>query len=202
MHEIAPGYFHWSARHPTIGQTVHAHYVEAAGMVIDPILPKEGVDVLDGRRPERVVLTNRHHYRGAAALADAFGVPVLVSEPGLHEVQGRPGVETFAFGDEIAPGVTALEVGVICPDETALHIAHGDGALAVADGVMRDGDGRLCFVPDEYIGDDPETIKDGLRAAYRRIVAEHDFELLLLAHGEPVVGGGATLLGSFAEGGA
>ena len=35
--------------------------------------------------------------------------------------------ETYEPGDELAPGVTAVEVGAIAPDETALHIAHGTG---------------------------------------------------------------------------
>jgi hypothetical protein len=199
MHQISPGYFHWSARHPRIGMIVHSYFVEPVGMVLDPILGEEGLDVLDGRRPERVVLTNRHHYRDAATFVEAFGVGVLVCEPGLHEVEGRPGVETFAFGDEVAPGVTAIEIDVICPDETALHVAHGPGALAVADGVMRDADGALCFVPDAYMGDDAPAIKAGLRDAYRRVAAERDFDLLLLAHGEPVVGGARELLRAFAE---
>jgi hypothetical protein len=201
MHEIAPGYFHWSARHPRIGVTVHSYFVEPAGIVLDPILGEEGLDVLDGVRPEKVVLTNRHHYRHAEAFADGFDIPVLVCEPGLHEVEGRPGVVPFAFGAEVASGVTAIEIDVICPDETALHIAHGSGALAVADGVMRDADGALCFVPDEYIGDDPAAIKAGLRDAYRRVASEREFDLLLLAHGAPVVGGARELLLEFAGSG-
>ena len=42
----------------------------------------------------------------------------------------------FAFGDELAPGVRALEVGVLCPEETALHIAVGDGFLIVKDDTL------------------------------------------------------------------
>ena len=36
--------------------------------------------------------------------------------------------------------------------------------------------------------DDPEQTKEGLRAAYRRLLDELEFEHLLLAHGDPVVG--------------
>ena len=82
-------------------------------------------------------------------------------------------------------GVIAHEVDAICPDETALHIpAHG--ALAVADGIVRWGaqDG-LTFVPDSLM-DEPEQTKQGLRDAYRGLL-ELDFELLLLAHGDPVL---------------
>ena len=79
------------------------------------------------------------------------------------------------------------EVGAICPDECALHIAAGPGVLACADGVVRWREGDpLGFVPDGLLGDDPEAVKDGLRAAYARIADELDFDALLLAHGGPV----------------
>ena len=80
------------------------------------MVPAGGIEAL-GAEPQRIVLTNRHHYRDS----DRFGCPVLCHEAGLHEFDG--GVEGFAFGDELAPGVRALEVGVLTPEETALHLA-------------------------------------------------------------------------------
>ena len=44
--------------------------------------------------------------------------------------------------------------------------------------------------------DDPEQTKEGLRAAYRRLL-DLDFDLLLLAHGQPVVGGARDALRAF-----
>jgi hypothetical protein len=49
--------------------------------------------------------------------------------------------------EELAPGVTAVEVGAICPDEAALHIAIGDGTIAFGDALTRPGGGPLGFVP-------------------------------------------------------
>ena len=60
-----------------------------------------------------IVLTNRLHYRQS----EAFGCPVLCHEAGLHEFDGGEAVEGFAFGDELAPGVTAVEIGVLTPEE-------------------------------------------------------------------------------------
>ena len=74
---------------------------------------------------DRILLTNRHHYRHSDRLAAALGCPVLCHEAGLHEFEGGPEVHGFAFGEEVAPGIVAREVGVICPEETALHIQHG-----------------------------------------------------------------------------
>ena len=40
----------------------------------------------------------------------------------------------FRAGDLLPGGIESFEVGAICPDETALRIAVGEGALAIADG--------------------------------------------------------------------
>ncbi len=201
MEELAPGIYHWSAFHDGIRKTVHSCYVPAAHALIDPMEPAEGLDWFAGREtPERILLTNRHHYRHSARFAERFGCTVHCHRSGLHEFEDGREVEGFEFGDEVAPGITAHEVASICPEESALHIAAGPGGLAVADGVVRWDDGDpLGFVPDFLLGDDPEQVKNGLRSAYRRLAEELDFELLLMAHGEPVVGGGAETLRAFAE---
>ena len=91
------------------------------------------------------------------------------------------------------------EVGAICPDECALYIADAPGTLACADGVVRWREGDpLGFVPDDLLGDDPEGVKAGLRAAYARIADELEFEALLLAHGGPMATGGRQALAAFA----
>jgi hypothetical protein len=116
----------------------------------------------------------------------------------LHEFEGGPAVQGFEFGDEVAPGITAHEVASICPEEAGLHVRTGGGALAVADGVVRgESGGPLGFVPDSLLGDDPEGVKAGLRAAYMRLADDLEFELLLMAHGDPVVGGAADTLRAF-----
>jgi hypothetical protein len=56
----------------------------------------------------------------------------------------------------------------------------------------------LAFVPD-YLMDEPERTKAGLRDAYARL-ADLDLELLLLTHGRPVVGGASAALRAFADG--
>lgn len=197
MKEIVPGIHHWTAFHEGIDMDVSSYWLEPAGVVLDPMVPPEGLELWEEREPPRqVLLTNRHHLRHAQRFAEAFGCTVRCSEPGLHEFEGGgPKVEAFAFGDEVAPGVAALEIGGICPDDTAFHIAIGDGAVAFADGVVRFGE-PLGFVPDEHL-DDPEGDKAAIRAAVRGLL-DRGFDHLLFAHGEPVVGGGKTALRQFA----
>ncbi len=199
MQELLEGIHHWTAFRDTIGMRVHSYYVEPAAALIDPMEPDEGLAAFTrlGRRPEVILLTNRHHFRHSGRFREAFGCEVRASEPGRADLEGRD-VRTFAYGAEVAPGITALDVGAISPDETALHIAHGGGAIAVADGVVR-FEGELGFVSDELMGDDPEGVKRGLRKAYGDLVRRIDFAGLLMAHGEPIAPGGREALQRFVD---
>ncbi len=196
--EIVPGLLHWSGPHPRIGQVVHSHYVVDSGTVLDPILPDGALDELVRLGPpQRVVLTNRHHYRDSGTLAAELGIPVLCPEPGLHEFEGGSRqVQGYAYGDRVVPGITAHEIGWICPDDAALHIEAGPGAVALADAVIR-WDGRLSFVPD-FLMDDPDDTKRGILESLRA-VCEVEFDALALAHGEPAASGGRAELEAFME---
>lgn len=200
MQEIAPGLWHWSAEHEHTHGQAHSYYLQAERVVIDPMIPTEGIDWFEqAGAPHHVLMTNRHHDRHAWDLHRRYGCEVHCVRNGLHALTGRGPVTPFDFGDELPGGVVVHEVDAICPDETALHIpAHR--ALACADGVVRWGeDPRLTFVPD-WLLDEPEQTKAGLRAAYTRLAQELDFDLLLLAHGDPVIGGGREALRAFAAG--
>ena len=206
MQELVPGIHHWSAPHPRIGFRVSSYYVEAARTLLDPILPEdEDLDWFARRdpAPRQIVLTNRHHYRHSDEFRDVLGgIPVRACRAGMHEFEGGPEVEPFDFGDRLAEGVTAIEIGGICPDDTALFIEAAEGAganaIALADGLIRPPDGGpLCFVPDQLMGD-PERDKRALLASLSGLL-ERDFEHLLLAHGEPLAREGKRALGEFLE---
>ena len=196
MQEIAPGLWHWSVRHEHIGIDVSSYYLQRERVVIDPMIPPAGPRWFDDHgEPAHALLTNRHHDRHAWRLHQLFGTTVHCVRSGLHELEGRGPVESFDFGDELPGGVLVYEVDAICPDETALYIPS-QRALACADGVVNmRADGALGFVPDRLM-DDPEQTKERLRAAYRKLL-ELDFELLLLAHGQPVIGSGKEALREF-----
>lgn len=198
MQELTPGLWHWTAHHDRIGIDVSSYYLLPERVLIDAVVPAEGLAWFDTHgRPEHVLLTNRHHDRHAWRLREAFGCTVHCVRNGLHELEGRGPVEAFDFGDELPGGAVAYEVDAICPDETALYIP-AYRALACADGVVRGSGGyELGFVPD-HLMDDPERTKAGLRDAYRRLLSL-DFDLLLLAHGDPVVAGGNSALRAFAK---
>ncbi|HEY7266068.1 MAG TPA: hypothetical protein VH501_00100 [Solirubrobacterales bacterium] len=197
MEEVLPGVWHWTAEHPRIHAEVHSHWVPGSGALIDPLLPPdEGMEPFRERPPDRVLLSNRHHLRHAERFADQLGCVIECSRAGLHEFESGPEVRGFDFGDEVAPAIEALEVGAICPDESALLIRDA-GALVIADGIIH-REGQMRFVSDGLLGDDPEAIKAGLRSAYRRLL-DRDFDNLLFAHGDPLIGAGKEALREFAE---
>jgi glyoxylase-like metal-dependent hydrolase (beta-lactamase superfamily II) len=198
MDEILPGVHHWTAVHPKIHIEVSSYLVTGnSPTLIDPLLPPDGIDALrELAEPEQIVLTNRHHLRHSERLAEAFGCPIRCNEHGLHEFEGGPRVEGFAFGDRLSPAITAHEVGAICEEETALLVDADGGALAVADGLIHYGE--LGFVPDHYLGDDADAVKRALVESYARLV-DLEFDSMLFAHGAPLVGGARDALREFVE---
>lgn len=196
VHEIARGLWHWTARRESINSDVSSYYLTSERVLIDPMIPADGIEWFERHgAPEHVLLSNRHHDRDAWRLCDAFGCAVHCISNGVYELDGRGPVESFEFGDELPGGVIAHEVDAICPDETALYIPS-HRALACADGVVRAPGGPLAFVPD-FLMDEPEQTKRRLRDAYRGLL-DLDFDVLLLAHGEPLAGGAKDALAQFA----
>jgi hypothetical protein len=197
VQELLPGLYHWYAIHPSHGGQVSCHFVAGSGTVIDPLLPEEGIEWFDEHRPQRIVLSTRHHLRHSEQIAARFDCPILAHQDGLHEFEGGPAVQGFSFGERLAPDVRALTMDAISPDDTTLHIEVAEGALLFADSVVNQG--GIGFVPDRLIGgEDPEAVKRLIRERVAAMLDE-DFDHLLFAHGDPVVGGGKEALRSFAQ---
>jgi glyoxylase-like metal-dependent hydrolase (beta-lactamase superfamily II) len=195
--EILPGIHHWTARHPNTGSLASSYFVAESGTVLDPMVPPDvGLEWFqDEREPQAVALTNRHHDREAKAFCDRFGVgPVLVPDSGLYEFDGKDlEVTGYAPGEEIITGIVVHEVGAICPDDMALEIRSA-GALAMADGLVHFDD-RVRFVSDGLM-DNPEQTKRELAGSLEQLL-DVDFDTLLFAHGQPIVGGGKKALRDF-----
>jgi len=198
MREILPGLLHWTTFHDGIAARVSFYYLEPAGALIDARVPEGGLDAFAGReRPQQAILTTGLHTRHAREFADAFGCLIRVPREALTRLGGSLDVETYGAGDEVAPGVTAIEIGKLAPDEYALHVAVGEGAIVFADGLVHYA-GTLGFVPDGLLGDDPAKVKAGLKDAFRGVLMR-GFDHLLFAHGDPLIGGGKAALRDFLE---
>jgi hypothetical protein len=193
---LPAGLRHWTARHPNHGMVVSSYALVESGVLVNPLLPEDDA-VLAGVEPTAIVLTNRHHLRSSAELGGGR-LPVHVPRAGMWDLEGVDlDLRPYADGDELPGGLRAVEIGALSPDEFAVH-HPGLRALAVADGVMRDDDGPLGTFPDHLLGDDPAGVRRGLGQAFARACDELEFDHLLLAHGEPVLGTGREDLRRFA----
>ncbi len=207
MREILPGLFHWTAIHPKIHIEVSSYWLDDGGVLIDPLVPVDvGLDWFAERstQPAAIVLSNRHHYRHSRLFVQRFGCSVHCNRKGMHEFTHGEVVTPLDPGDELPGGIVAYEIGAICPDDTALYLP-ALRALGFADGLVRggpdgepradgeDGGGPLGFVPDSLMDDPPET-KRLLLGAFARALDELQFEHVLLAHGQPLVGSGRRAL--------
>jgi hypothetical protein len=200
MEQVLPGVYHWRGVDERLRLPVHSYYVEAAGALIDPITPEEGLIAFDGlARPQQAILTNHRHFRDSDRFAEAFGTLIRVAESGVAELDGRGGeVEPFWDGDEVAFGITAIEIDRIGRDETALHIAHGDGAIAFGDGLIHPPAAPIGFPADDMLGRHPDRARRGLKDAFSGLLLR-DFDALLFAHGAPVLNRGKHALRRFVE---
>ncbi len=200
MKEILPGVYHWTAVHPEIQEEVDSYLVVATdpAVLIDPLLPPEGLGALSKEKlPQHIYLTNRLHYRHSAELQEAFGCEVWCHHAGLHEfTEGEP-IRSFNHGETLPGNIEALEVGVLCPEETALYLPVSEGVLAIGDALVR-WNSELGFVPDWLLGDDPKGVKRGIREVFLGHL-NRDFDHLLFAHGVPFVGGAKEGLRQYLE---
>ena len=200
MEEILPGIHHWTSMHEKIGAPVHSYFLVDAegGVLIDPRVPDEGLGWFERHgEPHDVLLTNRHHYRQSDRFAEAFRATIHCHRAGLHEFTAGQAVEPFEHGNALPNGYLAIEVGILCPEETAFHTVRENGILCLGDCVIR-MNGELGFVPDKYIGADPERVKRGIKERLAAILADQRFDHVLLAHGAPIVGGADEALRAFA----
>jgi hypothetical protein len=190
--EIAPRIRHWKATHPNLGVEVSSYWLPDLRLLLDPIAVPDEVEGV-----EHILLSCRHHTRDSLKAAERFGATVYAPRTGMHDYPDDTPIQPYDFGDSLVDGaVTPHEVGGLSPDETALHIPSVD-ALSIADGAIRYGD-ELDFVPDQYM-DDPERDKADLKRGFSELADQLSFDVLLLAHGEPIPSGGRDALRRFAE---
>ena len=192
MEQIAPGISHWQAVHPNLGVDVSSYWLPELKLLLDPIAVPDEVDGV-----EHILLSCRHHVRDSLEAANRFGATVCAPRTGMHDFPEGTPIHPYDFGEPVADdAVTPHQVGGLSPDETALHIPSVN-ALSIADGAIRYGD-ELEFVPDQYM-DDPERDKADLKRGFGELADQLDFDVLLVAHGDPIPGGGREALRRFAE---
>jgi glyoxylase-like metal-dependent hydrolase (beta-lactamase superfamily II) len=210
VEQLRPHLWRWTAPHPD-WRPEHAEggqgwerEVACAAIVrddefvlVDPLAPAETHYVAEFWRaverdvehhgPPHVVLTIPWHFRSTAEVAERFpGTRVWVradADPGPVTPTDR-----FGVGDELPGGLLAFD-GHWMAEAILWSPAHR--ALLTGDVILGAPDGEIRLLPDSWL---PEGMtRDGLRDALAPLL-DLPVELVLPAHGEPLLAGGAAAL--------
>jgi glyoxylase-like metal-dependent hydrolase (beta-lactamase superfamily II) len=189
MIEVVPGIFTWPWFSERFGYDFHGTYLPAAKLVIDPVEPPAPVlaRLVEGG-VETVVLTNRNHFRAAAAVRAATSARVLVNDADAAFVRER-GVTVdgaLAPGDRVGP-FTVLDAEGKSPGEVALWWPERR-LLLVGDACVGHPAGALGLLPEKVMDDPPR-----LHASLRRL-AELDVDTILVGDGVPILTGAQAAL--------
>jgi uncharacterized cupin superfamily protein/glyoxylase-like metal-dependent hydrolase (beta-lactamase superfamily II) len=189
-----PGFHTWSQWQPDRGLFFSSFlWVREGGNVAFDPLPLSDDDVraieaLGG--VTTILLTNRDHERGAAALRERFGARVLSS---------RREAELFAlrvdgtFDREALPGLSAIPLdGAKTPGEVAFLTENRDIAI-VGDAIIGSPAGALSFLPDAKLADPVE-----LALSLRRLWSPW-LRTMLLGDGASLFAGAEDALATLLE---
>ena len=216
MHEIAPGIFHWTARHPTWRSSVeavqsYALIVNGALILIDALLPPHAdphrstlLMELDTRvsdaRHIHVIAVSPYHSRSAEELYRRWRDSRPTSLWGHARVRSRL-VHADTVLDEIPRGpagsgtpiagglAQALTISRPARQETPVFVP-GVQAVAFADAVVGDGEGLRVWNETDIAH---ASLRERLHPTLAPLL-ELDLEHVLVTHGPPVIGRGRAAL--------
>jgi glyoxylase-like metal-dependent hydrolase (beta-lactamase superfamily II) len=200
VQEIAPGLWHWSAKHPEWkpesrgsgegwDEIVSSYAVvtdDDALALIDPLVPRDEPDRfwdaldrdVEAHGPPAILITVFWHARSAHEIAERYpGATIWAPADTPAEVAERlESPNMYAAGDTLPGGIRAHAVSRL--GEMVLYLPSHN-AVAFGD-VVLDGV-RLC--PDSWLPNDMtrRDVADTLRP-----LLELEVDLLLLTHGGPV----------------
>jgi glyoxylase-like metal-dependent hydrolase (beta-lactamase superfamily II) len=186
VHELRPGLWTWTARHPAWtspehgwGPVVRSYALDAGGVfvLLDPLAPPSLVEELAAGKEAVVLLTVLDHERSAAECVERLGAHVHAPHAVLAEL-ATPATG-YAVGDALPGGVEACTG--FWPHEATLWIpAHG--ALVTGDVILAEH--GLSILPEGWLegAATPDEVREGLRP-----LLDLPVELVLPTHGDPVV---------------
>jgi glyoxylase-like metal-dependent hydrolase (beta-lactamase superfamily II) len=142
---------------------------------------------------QRIVLTNRNHFRASMKVKERTGAPIAIhpSDAAFARDRGTRVDEELHPGASVGP-LTVVAAPGKSPGEVALHWPDRR-ILLVGDACVGKPPGECALLPDTVIDDKP-----GLMATLRSLAAL-DFDVLLLADGAPILSGGRAALRRLVE---
>ena len=202
IREVEPGIHHWTAIHPRLRLPVDSYYIEPARMVLDPMVPREGLEWFERERPPArsssptdTISAIASATRRRSAVRSVAARPACTSSSAARRSRGSRSGRSWRRGSSHTSWERSAPT---TPRYTSRTPAAARSRFA--DGLARPRGGGLTFVPGFLMGDDPTPVRAGLRESLRRLL-DLEFDNLLFAHGEPLIGGGKVALREFVAGG-
>lgn len=184
--EIAPGLRRWTAFHPKWKAEVSSLAVDTAdGLVlIDPLLGDEDVP-----QPQHVLITVHWHVRSTREIAERWpGTRVWAMDRKGKPLRGHAeATDIYAPGDELPGGIEARPTA---REAEAVFWLPKQRALVFADVILGAKGGGLRMCPQGWL---EGKTHDDLVTSLRPLL-ELPVELVLVAHGEPVLQDGHEAL--------
>jgi hypothetical protein len=176
---VRPGLFFWQAYDPGVKTDLCCCALDTPeGLVFCDPIPLEATalkELLAGRPPRAILLTNGNHERNAPALAREFGIEVWARSA----VRGEDlAVRWFEEEDILFGGAKAITLDGFAPGETALW---WDGVLVLGDALLNVPPYGFSMLPDKYCAD-PKAGRESLKKLLHLPV-----ETLIFGHGLPIV---------------
>jgi uncharacterized cupin superfamily protein len=186
---VVPGVWTWSRWQPDRNLDFNGFFVETdeGNLVVDPIDPDDALlGELTARGVEAVIVTNRDHERGSAAVAAATGARILAPALDAPELQRPP--DATVVPEDVVHGWRVLGFeGLKTPGEIALFDANR-GAVIVGDAIWGTPAGALSLMPDAKLADPARALLSLRRL--RAVKPNH----LLVGDGACVFGNGYAAL--------
>jgi glyoxylase-like metal-dependent hydrolase (beta-lactamase superfamily II) len=197
MREILEGIRTWPWFSQRNGYDFNGYLVRIPGgnLCVDPVeMPPDVLDEIARTRVERIVLTNRNHFRASMKVKERTGAPIAIhpADAAFAREKGTQVDEELRWGERLGPFEVVPAPGK-SPGEVALHWPERR-ILLVGDACVGKPPGECALLPDAVIDDKPRLVTS-LRA-----LAALDFDALLLADGVPILQGGRAALQRLVEG--
>ncbi len=180
IEEILPGVWHWSISDDRIGGYQSDAYAvdEDNGVVMIDPLPLAPGALAELGNVSAICLTAACHQRAAWRYRKALGVKVY-APAGCRAMEETPDI-SYRAGDKLPGGLEPLHTP---GPESAHHgfLRHGEPIIFFCADLLAHGKGSELRVIAGRMHDDPETSVKSVHGFF-----DLDFDVLCLAHGEPI----------------
>jgi glyoxylase-like metal-dependent hydrolase (beta-lactamase superfamily II) len=197
MREILPGILTWSWFSERQGYDFNGYLLRLpeGNLCVDPVeMTEETLGEIAEEGVQRIVLTNRNHFRASMKVKERTGAPIAIHPDDAAFARGKGTVvdEELRAGAQLGPLEVVGAPGK-SPGEVALHWPERR-LLLVGDACVGKPPGSCALLPDAVI-DDKRRLVESLRS-----LARLDFDALLLGDGAPILAAGRAALRRLLEG--